>query len=184
MWTRSLRILATTVYHSTPMLMQLAIIQLSLALCFAVMTFFFERDNSKGHFQTMVDSLWFAVITMYTIGYGDQVCKKKCVTSTTRSGTRNISGSLCWYNMCHSWSAWYGVFAAYYRVRWDGQRGMYALTKFKEFNYLYNLDRDECKLRPEELMGDRTEEKTLRINRCSLSLTERWVTLFSDFIEV
>ena len=71
-----------------------------------------------------------------------------------------------------------------------------------EFNYLYNLDRDEegfhfdarglfdsiatleysilsikmrnlqkCKLRPEELMGERTEEKMNRINRFHKSLT-------------
>ena len=55
------------------MLVQLAIIQISLALCFAVITFFFEQEHSKGQFQTMVDSIWYALITMYTIGFGDQV---------------------------------------------------------------------------------------------------------------
>lgn len=61
------------------MLIQLAIIQLSLALCFAVVTFFFERENSQGQFRNMIDSLWYALITMYTIGYGDQVFVTKKV---------------------------------------------------------------------------------------------------------
>ena len=59
---------------------------------------------------------------------------------------------------------------------------------WSEFNYLYNLDRDECKLRPEELMGDRTEEKILRINRSvfrkPLQLTKYTLKLILAFIGV
>lgn len=76
-------------------------------------------------------------------------------------------------NMRNSGPPGYGVFVANYSI-WF----VFLLRRSKnhkltvpEFNYLYNLDRDECKLRPEELMGDRTEEKILRINRSAIFST-------------
>ncbi|CBY34251.1 unnamed protein product [Oikopleura dioica] len=64
---------ATTVYHSAPMLVQLAIIQLSIALCFAVSIFIVEQGVEGNQFHNMIDATWYALITMYTVGYGDFV---------------------------------------------------------------------------------------------------------------
>ena len=143
-YSRSLRILATTVYHSTPMLIQLAIIQLSLALCFAVVTFFFERESHREkQFRNMVDSLWYALITMYSIGYGDQVYfspkslfvyhiqymirlwklqKLKLFDRIQKNlklvfqGTCDISWAMCWSSLCSVGLTRHGLFVAYYSV--------------------------------------------------------------------
>ena len=55
---------------------QLAIIQLSIALCFAVCVYnaeHFQKDRDPLMFRNIGDALWYALITMYTVGYGDQV---------------------------------------------------------------------------------------------------------------
>ena len=41
-----------------------------------------------------------------------------------------------------------------------------------EFNYLYNLDKDECKLRADELTNEPTKEKSQRIDHFHKSLTQ------------
>ncbi|CBY39839.1 unnamed protein product, partial [Oikopleura dioica] len=66
---------ATTVYHSAPMLVQLAIIQLSIALCFAVSIFIVEQGVEGNQFHNMIDATWYALITMYTVGYDKDECK-------------------------------------------------------------------------------------------------------------
>ena len=52
------------------MLVQLAIIQLSIALCFAVSIFIVEQGYEGNQFHNMIDATWYALITMYTVGYG------------------------------------------------------------------------------------------------------------------
>ena len=41
-----------------------------------------------------------------------------------------------------------------------------------EFNYLYNLDKDECKLTADELTNEPTKEKSQRIDHFHKSLTQ------------
>lgn len=125
-YSRSLRILGTTVYHSSPMLLQLAIIQFSIALCAAVCVYFaehFEPDRDPEMFRDLVDGVWYALITMYTVGYGDQVP----VTVMGR-----FVGTCC---------AILGLLDMAFSL---------PIIVF-EFNYLYNLDREDCKLRPDEV---------------------------------
>ena len=120
-YSRSLRILATTVYHSTPMLIQLAIIQLSLALVFAVMTYFFERDapnRKEENFRDMTDAMWWALITMVSLHL-------YCHLQYTHLVHHRLWGSsscyLCrengGYFLCHSWPARYGIFATHHCFR-------------------------------------------------------------------
>ena len=62
-------------------------VEISLALCFAVCVYFAEHDFWQHHrpkeermFVDMTDAIWYALITMYTVGYGDQVRRKKNLT--------------------------------------------------------------------------------------------------------
>lgn len=39
----------------------------------AVVVFFFEREQNPDHFDTIFQSVWWALVTMTTVGYGDKV---------------------------------------------------------------------------------------------------------------
>ena len=46
-----------------------------------MITYFFEQgnpDRRPDQFKDMTDSMWWALITMYTIGFGDQVPATFC----------------------------------------------------------------------------------------------------------
>jgi len=39
----------------------------------AVVVFFFEREQNPDHFDTIFQSVWWALVTMTTVGYGDKI---------------------------------------------------------------------------------------------------------------
>ena len=80
--------------------------------------------------------------------------------------------------LCDSWIAWYGQ-GLFLSTQWifdsdslSPQKAFSLPIIVFEFNYLYNLDKDECKLRPEELTNEPTKEKSKRIDHFHKSLTQ------------
>ena len=91
--------------------------------CFIFLETNKELNQNKRY--TIIDGLWWAVITMTTVGYGD-VCPK------TNSG--KLLGAVC---------SFVGTLGIAFPIP----------VVVAHFNFLYNLDRDDCKLSPEELDG-------------------------------
>nr|XP_039252024.1 uncharacterized protein LOC120329455 isoform X1 [Styela clava] len=126
---RGLRILGLTLVRSTRVLVLLVCFQMVLAVTFSSIVYYVEYDAEGSQFKSIPGSFWWAIITMTTVGYGDVVP----ITTWGR-----ITGAFC---------AIMGILGIAFPVP----------VIVSNFNYLYNLDSDACKLTPEELMGE-TEE--------------------------
>jgi len=86
-------------------------------------TFFADLPDTERQIRTIPEGIWWAIITMTTVGYGDVVP----VTLPAK-----IIGAGC---------AMMGILCMSFPVP----------VFVSHFNYLYNLERRECKLKPEEL---------------------------------
>ncbi|XP_078492961.1 potassium voltage-gated channel subfamily A member 3-like isoform X1 [Ciona intestinalis] len=125
-YSRGFRILGLTLVRSTRVLFLLVCFQMVLAILFSSIVYFVEYDAPGTQFKSIPDSFWWALITMTTVGYGD-------VVPITVFG--KIAGAGC---------AIMGILCISFPVP----------VIVSNFNYLYNLDKDDCKLVPEDIMGD------------------------------
>ena len=73
-YNEGLRILMTTIYESSVHLKSLLLVIIIMAVFFATIVFYTESlmiNVSDATFQSIPDTLWYAIITMTTVGYGD-----------------------------------------------------------------------------------------------------------------
>ena len=146
------------------MLVQLAIIQLSIALCFAVSIFIVEQGYEGNQFHNMIDATWYALITMYTVGYGDFV---------PVSPIGRLLGTGCAIlGLLDMGTGFWNQQGVTLKKSNKPEKAFSLPIIVFEFNYLYNLDKDECKLRADELTNEPTKEKSQRIDHFHKSLTQ------------
>jgi len=124
-YSRGFRILGLTLVRSTRVLFLLVCFQVVLAIFFSSIGYFVEHDEKQTKFTSIPESFWWALITMTTVGYGD-------ICPTTLWG--KITGACC---------AIMGILSISFPVP----------VIVSNFNYLYNQDKDDCKLEPEDLMN-------------------------------
>ena len=73
-YNEGLRILMTTIYESSVHLKSLLLVIIIMAVFFATIVFYSESlmiGISGASFQSIPDTLWYTIITMTTVGYGD-----------------------------------------------------------------------------------------------------------------
>jgi len=71
-----LQIFAMALYRSRSILGQLFIFVMTVSILFSAMIFYCEyknTDSDYGYFSSIPQSLWWAIVTMTTLGYGDMV---------------------------------------------------------------------------------------------------------------
>ncbi|XP_066922126.1 voltage-gated potassium channel KCNC4-like isoform X2 [Clytia hemisphaerica] len=66
-----LQIFKHTIIASSRELLLLVLLLLLPVALFATIVYFFERETNTGKFRTIPESIWWAVITITTVGYGD-----------------------------------------------------------------------------------------------------------------
>ena len=71
--------LAMALKKSLPELINLAIFTLMTVLLFAAMCYYDEKEEAGTSFESISGAMWWAIITMTTVGYGD-------ISPTTPSG--------------------------------------------------------------------------------------------------
>jgi len=138
-YSRGLRILAMTVQKSARLLVLLVFFQMVLAVTFGSMVYIMEADGESNEISSIPEGIWFAIITMTTVGYGDVVPRTIC---------GKLFGSAC---------AMMGILCMAFPVPFF----------VSHFNHLYNLDRKDCKLRPEDFVYDPKRETSE--NECLLA---------------
>ncbi|CAK8680000.1 unnamed protein product [Clavelina lepadiformis] len=144
-YSRGFRILGLTLVRSTRVLFLLVCFQVVLAILFSSIVYFVEYGTEGSLFVSIPDSFWWALITMTTVGYGD-------VAPITLWG--KLAGACC---------AIMGILSISFPVP----------VIVSNFNYLYNLDKDECKLMPEDLMESEDEkdhQKSANVDRFQKNL--------------
>ena len=97
--------------------------QIVLAVTFGSLVFYMEFDHENVQIKNIPEGIWFAIITMTTVGYGD-------VVPVTNMG--KVTGACC---------AIMGILCMSFPVP----------VFVSHFNYLYNMEKNECKLNPEDL---------------------------------
>ena len=71
-----LQIFAMALYRSRSILGQLFVFVMTVSILFSAMIFYCEYknvDSDYGYFSSIPQSLWWAIVTMTTLGYGDMV---------------------------------------------------------------------------------------------------------------
>lgn len=70
---QGLKILAHTLQASAKELSLLVFFLIIGVVLFSSTVYFLELDNPTSNFESIPDGFWYAIITMTTVGYGDQV---------------------------------------------------------------------------------------------------------------
>lgn len=65
----------------------------------AIFVFLFERDENRKEFQSILDGIWWAVVTVATVGYGDKV-------------PRTIPGKIVGMSLIFFWIGFVAIFSA------------------------------------------------------------------------
>lgn len=71
-----LQIFAMALYRSRSILGQLFVFVMTVSILFSAMIFYCEyknEDSEYGYFSSIPQSMWWAIVTMTTLGYGDMV---------------------------------------------------------------------------------------------------------------
>lgn len=72
-YSRGLRILGLTLYRSARVLTLLVLFQIVLAVTFGSFVYYMDLNEERRQIKTIPEGIWWAIITMTTVGYGDVV---------------------------------------------------------------------------------------------------------------
>ena len=111
-----------------------AIMATTFGACFIFLEGSRKHKEKPPEKYTIVDGLWWAVITMTTVGYGDTFPQVRFIGSGTSKIDKNIKtnagkllGAVC---------SFVGTLGIAFPIP----------VVVAHFNFLYNLDRDDCKV--------------------------------------